>query len=94
MKILECDGYNKLIADDKYFLKRKDDNYSPEYINEYGNLIPEHFPASYSEINIPKIFTMEIIKELYEEKLSSDYPWKQKENLNNIWEEILLNGLE
>lgn len=97
MKIIENNNYNKLVADEGFMLKRKDDNYSPEYINEYGNLIQEHFPNCFLDITIPKVFTMEIVKELYEEKDGSEYPWKNKEkeeNLDKIWEENLLNGLK
>lgn len=64
MKIIE----NKLIAEDGYLLKDKNDNYIPEYIDEFGNVIPEHYPYLTDVIYLGKqITTLEEAKELYEE---------------------------
>lgn len=56
-----------IVADKGKKIKAKNDNYKEEYIDEYGNVIPEHIPYYSTTIFVPDNFTEEMMKELYEE---------------------------
>ena len=56
-----------IVADKGKKIKAKNDNYKEEYIDEDGNVIPEHIPYYSTTIFVPDNFTEEMMKELYEE---------------------------
>lgn len=76
MTIIKEGNVNKLIADEGYLLKEKNDNYIAKHFDENGEVIEEYLPYSFSGAYVPETFTLEMAQELYEEKLASDYPWK------------------
>ena len=57
-----------IVADKGKKIKAKNDNYKEEYIDEDGNVIPEHIPYYSTTIFVPDNFTEEMMTELYEEK--------------------------
>ena len=56
-----------IVADKGKKIKAKNDNYKEEYVDEYGNVIPEHMPYYSTTIFVPDDFTEEMMNELYEE---------------------------
>lgn len=56
-----------IVADKGKKIKAKNDNYKEEYVDEYGNVIPEHIPYYSTTIFVPNDFTEEMMNELYEE---------------------------
>lgn len=67
MRLFDYTQPKMIVADKGKKIKNKDDNYEEEYIDENGNVIPEHIPNYSTIIFIPDDFTEEMMKELYEE---------------------------
>ena len=67
MRLFDYTQPQMIVADKGKKIKNKDDNYEEEYIDENGNVIPEHIPNYSTIIFIPDDFTEEMMKELYEE---------------------------
>ena len=57
-----------IVADEGKHIRDKQDVYVPEYKDEEGNLIPEHFPHYSTTIFVPDNFTEEQMNELYVEE--------------------------
>lgn len=98
MQIIKEGKLNKLIADTNYLLKAKDDNYKEAYIDEEGIQVEEHLPYGFEYAYLPDSITLEMAQSMYDELLASEYPWKNQEinskNAEQLWEEVVLNGLE
>lgn len=57
-----------IVADKGKHIRSIDDVYVAEYIDEEGNVIPEHFPYYATTIFVPDNFTEEQMNELYVEE--------------------------
>lgn len=75
MKIIKDGKLNKLIPDDGYLFKDKNDNYNCIY-DEDNNIVKENFPYTFDCAYLPDSISLENIKSMYDELLSADYPWK------------------
>ena len=59
----------KMIVSDKgKYIRQKDDVYIAEYINEDGEVVPEHFPYYSTTIFVPNDFTESKMYEQYVEE--------------------------
>ena len=67
MKLFDYTQPKMIVADKNKKIKAKNDNYVAEYIDENGNVIPEHIPYYSTTIFVPNDFTEEMMNELYEE---------------------------
>ena len=57
-----------IVADKGKHIRSVDDVYVPEYIDENGNEVPEHFPHYSTTIFVPENFTEQQMNELYVEE--------------------------
>ena len=57
-----------IVADKGKHIRSIDDVYVAEYIDEEGNVVPEHFPYYATTIFVPDDFTEEQMNELYIEE--------------------------
>ena len=57
-----------IVANKGKHIRDKKDVYVPEYKDEEGNLVPEHFPHYSTTIFVPDNFTIEMMNELYVEE--------------------------
>ena len=57
-----------IVADKGKHIRSIDDVYVAEYVDEEGNIIPEHFPHYSTTIFVPDNFTEEQMNELYVEE--------------------------
>ena len=57
-----------IISEEGKQIRSKDDVYVPEYTDEEGNYIEEHFPHYATVIFVPDSFTEEQMNELYVEE--------------------------
>jgi len=67
LKLFDYTQPKMIVADKNKKIKAKNDNYVAEYIDENGNVIPEHIPYYSTTIFVPNDFTEEMMNELYEE---------------------------
>lgn len=68
MKLIKHTKPAMIIADEGKQIKSVNDVYIKEYVDEKGNLIPEHFPHYSTVIFVPSTFTEEQMNELYIEE--------------------------
>ena len=61
-----------IVADEGKHIRSVDDVYTPEHIDEEGNLVHEHFPYYSTIIFVPDNFTEEEMNELYVEEIIED----------------------
>lgn len=61
-----------IVAEEGKQIRDKNDIYVAEYIDEEGNVVPEHFPYYTTTIFVPDSFTKEQMNELYVEELIED----------------------
>lgn len=98
MEIIKEGKLNKLISSDGYSFKVKDDNYKDAYIDEDGNIVEEHLPEAFKFAYLPSTMTLEMVQEMFDELLDSEYPWKPQEitveEIENLWEEAVINGIK
>ena len=57
-----------IVADKGKHIRNINDVYQKEYIDENGNLIPEHFPYYSTTIFVPDSFDEEMMNKLYVEE--------------------------
>ena len=76
MELIKHGNLNKLIAEEGYLLKSKEDNYVPAHIDEEGNQVEEHLPYAFEYAYLPDSITLEMAQNMYDELLASEYPWK------------------
>ena len=57
-----------IVADKGKHIRNKTDVYTPEYVDENGQVIEEHIPAYSTTIFVPDSFTEEQMNELYIEE--------------------------
>lgn len=67
MKLIKQGNLNKLIAEEGYLLKSKEDNYVPAHIDEYGNEVEEHLPYFFTYAYLPDNITLEMAQSMYDE---------------------------
>lgn len=67
MKLFDYTKPKMIVADKGKKIKNKNDNYEKEYVDEEGNMIPEHIPNCSTTIFVPDDFTEKMMEELYEE---------------------------
>lgn len=72
MKLFTYTRPKMIVADEGKQIREKDDVYVPEYTDEDGNVIPEHFPYYATTIFVPDQFTEEQMNELYVEEKIGD----------------------
>lgn len=57
-----------IVADKGKHIRSVDDVYVAEYVDEEGNVVPEHIPYYSTTIFVPDSFTEEQMNELYVEE--------------------------
>lgn len=68
MKLITDSKPKMIVADEGKHIRSIDDVYVEEYIDEEGNVIPEHIPYYTTTIFVPDSFTEEQMNELYIEE--------------------------
>ena len=68
MKFFNYTKPKMIVADENKHIRQKDDVYKESYVDENGNLIPEHFPHYSTTIFVPDSFTEEQMNEQYVEE--------------------------
>ena len=68
MTLFKHTNPHMIIADEGKHIRNKDDVYVPEYYDENGILIEEHFPYYTTVIFVPDSFTEEEMYEVYIEE--------------------------
>jgi hypothetical protein len=68
MKLFSYTKPKMIVADEGKQIRSVDDVYVAEYVDEEGNLVPEHFPHYSTTIFVPDSFTEEQMNELYIEE--------------------------
>ena len=72
MKIIESEKFNKLVSNESYVSRDKNDTYKLTYVDDEGNEIPEHNSYLFKEAYVPKSLTIEEAKKLYDEVLEGE----------------------
>lgn len=68
MKLFSYTRPKMIVADEGKQIREIDDVYIAEYVDEEGNIVPEHFPYYSTTIFVPDSFTEEQMNELYIEE--------------------------
>lgn len=69
MKLFDYTKPKMIVADEGKMIRAINDIYVAEYVDEEGNIIPEHFPYYATTIFVPDSFTEEQMNELYIEEI-------------------------
>lgn len=69
MKLFTYTKPRMIVADEGKMIRAINDIYVAEYIDEEGNIVPEHFPYYATTIFVPDTFTEEQMNELYIEEI-------------------------
>ena len=68
MQLFDYTRPKMIVADKGKHIRAINDVYVPEYTDEEGNIVPEHFPYYSTTVFIPDDFTEEQMYELYIEE--------------------------
>jgi hypothetical protein len=68
MKLFNYTKPKMIVADEGKQIRAKNDVYVAEYVDEEGNIVPEHKPYYATTVFVPDIFTEEQMNELYVEE--------------------------
>lgn len=68
MRLIRDEVLNKIVADEGKHIRDIKDVYVSEYIDEQGNVVPEHYPYYTITLCVPNGFTEEQMNELYIEE--------------------------
>ena len=69
MKLFSYTKPCMIVADEGKMIRAINDVYVAEYVDEEGNIVPEHFPYYATTIFVPDSFTEEQMNELYIEEI-------------------------
>jgi hypothetical protein len=69
MKLFSYTKPRMIVADEGKMIRAINDVYVAEYVDEEGNIVPEHFPYYATTIFVPDSFTEEQMNELYIEEI-------------------------
>ena len=69
MKLFSYTKPKMIVADEGKQIRAINDIYVAEYVDEEGNIVPEHFPYYATTIFVPDSFTEEQMNELYIEEI-------------------------
>ena len=78
MKLITDSKPKKIVADVGRHIRSVDDIYVAEYIDEEGNLVPEHIPYYSTIIFVPDSFVEEQMNELYIEETDKEIEREEK----------------
>lgn len=68
MKFFNYTNPKMIVANEGKHIRAKNDVYKEEYVNEEGEIVPEHFPYYTTIIFVPNSFTEEQMNEEYIEE--------------------------